>query len=55
MQIVQEPWNSFSSRVGRFLKKRGVWRDCTLDDFRREGEITAPLLDQRQNKIEQRG
>jgi hypothetical protein len=27
-----------------FLKKRGVWLDYTLDDFRREGEITAPLL-----------
>ena len=27
-----------------FLKKRGVWLDYTLDDFRREGEITALLL-----------
>jgi predicted HTH domain antitoxin len=27
-----------------FLKKRGVWLEYTLEDFRREGEITAPLL-----------
>ena len=27
-----------------FLKKRGVWSEYTLEDFRREGEITAPLL-----------
>jgi predicted HTH domain antitoxin len=25
-----------------FLKKRGVWLEYTIDDFRREGEITAP-------------
>jgi len=35
-----------------FLKKRGVWLEYTLEDFRREGEITAPLLAQRQNQIE---
>jgi len=29
-----------------FLKKRGVWLDYTLEDFRREGEFTAPLLAQ---------
>ena len=28
-----------------FLKGRGVWLDYTLDDFRREGEITARLLE----------
>src|SRR5215469_8853238 len=27
-----------------FLKKRGVWLEYTLEDFRREREITAPLL-----------
>ena len=27
-----------------FLKKRGVWLEYTLEDFRREGELTAPLL-----------
>ena len=27
-----------------FLKKRGVWLEYTLEDFRREGEITAHLL-----------
>jgi predicted HTH domain antitoxin len=27
-----------------FLKKRGVWLDYTLEDFRREGALTAPLL-----------
>jgi predicted HTH domain antitoxin len=30
-----------------FLKKRGVWLEYTVDDFRREGEVTAPLLAQR--------
>lgn len=30
-----------------FLKRRGVWLEYTLEDFRREGEITAPLLAQR--------
>jgi hypothetical protein len=30
-----------------FLKKRGVWLEYTVEDFRREGEITAPLLKQR--------
>ena len=29
-----------------FLKKRGVWLEYTLDDFKREGEITAALLSQ---------
>jgi predicted HTH domain antitoxin len=33
-----------------FLKKRGVWLDYTLEDFRREGEITAPLLAQQGNE-----
>jgi Uncharacterised protein family (UPF0175) len=27
-----------------FLKKRGVWLEYTLEDFRREGKITAALL-----------
>lgn len=27
-----------------FLKQRGVWLEYTLEDFRREGELTAPLL-----------
>ena len=27
-----------------FLKKRGVWLDYTVEDFRREGEITKRLL-----------
>jgi Uncharacterised protein family (UPF0175) len=36
-----------------FLKKRGVWLEYTMEDFRREGEITAPLLSRRQNQIEQ--
>jgi predicted HTH domain antitoxin len=27
-----------------FLKKRSVWLEYTLEDFRREAEITAPLL-----------
>ena len=26
-----------------FLKKRGVWLEYTVEDFRQEGEITAPL------------
>jgi len=30
-----------------FLKRRGVWLEYTLEDFRREGEITAPLLAER--------
>jgi len=29
-----------------FLKKRGVWLEYTLEDFRREGEITSRLLAQ---------
>lgn len=39
-----------------FLKKRGVWLEYTLEDFRREREITAPLLAQRaeEDKQEQR-
>jgi predicted HTH domain antitoxin len=36
-----------------FLKKRGVWLEYTIDDFRREGEITAPLLARRGAEIEQ--
>jgi predicted HTH domain antitoxin len=35
-----------------FLKRRGVWLDYTLEDFRREGEITAPLLARRQKESE---
>lgn len=27
-----------------FLKKRGVWLEYTVEDFRREGEIIAQLL-----------
>ena len=27
-----------------FLKKRGVWLEYSVEDFRREGEITAQLL-----------
>ncbi len=29
-----------------FLKKRGVWLEYTVEDFRREGALTAPLLAQ---------
>ncbi|HEY4360790.1 MAG TPA: UPF0175 family protein [Bryobacteraceae bacterium] len=29
-----------------FLKERGVWLDYTIEDFRREGQLTAPLLAQ---------
>ena len=36
-----------------FLKDRGVWLDYTLEDFRREGEVTAPLLSGRHKEIEQ--
>jgi len=36
-----------------FLKKRRVWLDYTLEEFRREGEITTPLLARRQQEIEQ--
>ena len=31
-----------------FLKRRGVWLEYTLEDFRHEGEITASLLTQRE-------
>ena len=27
-----------------FLKQRGVWLEYSVEDFRREGEITAPLV-----------
>ena len=37
--------------LDRFLKERGVWLEYTLDDFRREGEITAPLLARREQEI----
>ncbi len=39
-----------------FLKKRGVWLEYSLEDFRRERDITAPLLAQRgeEDKQEQR-
>lgn len=30
-----------------FLKGRGVWLEYTIEDFRREGEITARLLARR--------
>jgi hypothetical protein len=30
-----------------FLKERGVWLEYTLEDFQREGKITAPLLKRR--------
>lgn len=33
-----------------FLKNRGVWLDYTLEDFRREGEITGPLLARRREE-----
>lgn len=36
-----------------FLHKRGVWLDYSLEDFRREGEITAPLLLRREDESEQ--
>lgn len=29
------------SEMDAFLKERGVWLDYALDDFRREGEVTA--------------
>src|SRR5215471_7528816 len=35
-----------------FLKKRGVWLEYTLEDFRREGE-TAPWLARRGKQNEQ--
>jgi predicted HTH domain antitoxin len=31
-------------KLDEFLKNRGVWLEYTLDDFRREGEITAQLM-----------
>jgi hypothetical protein len=36
-----------------FLKKRGVWLEYTVEDFRREGAITSPLLTQRGEDIDQ--
>ncbi len=30
-----------------FLKNRGVWLEYTVEDFRREGQITASLLAER--------
>ena len=36
-----------------FLKKRGVWLDYTLEDFRREGEITARLLAPGRQQVQQ--
>jgi hypothetical protein len=36
-----------------FLKKRGVWLEYTVEDFRREGGITSPLLAQRGEDIDQ--
>jgi len=35
-----------------FLKERGVWLEYTVEDFRREGEMTAPLMARRQEEIE---
>jgi hypothetical protein len=37
-----------------FLKERGVWLEYTVEDFRREGEMTAPLMARRQEEIEAR-
>ena len=37
-----------------FLKKRGVWLEYTLEDFRREGEITVPLLARQGEESEQK-
>jgi hypothetical protein len=37
-----------------FLKKRGVWLEYTIEDFRREGEITAPLLARRGMESQQK-
>ena len=37
-----------------FLKKRGVWLEYTLEDFRREGEITAHLLRPKGEQDEQK-
>ena len=37
-----------------FLKERGVWLEYTVEDFRREGEITAPLMARRREEIEAR-
>jgi len=36
-----------------FLKKRGVWLEYTLEDFRREGEVTASLLGRQEEQNEQ--
>jgi hypothetical protein len=33
-----------------FLKKRAVWLDYTVEDFRREGELTARLLSRPQEQ-----
>ena len=33
-----------------FLKQRGVWLEYTLEDFCREGELTAPLLARRDDE-----
>jgi hypothetical protein len=30
-----------------FLKKRGVWLEYSIEDFRREGEVTARLMAER--------
>ena len=37
-----------------FLKMRGVGLEYTLEDFRREGALTAPLLAQRSSESEQK-
>jgi len=36
-----------------FLKQRGMWLEYTLEDFRREGEITSALLAQQGKESEQ--
>ena len=45
-------WLGIGSRyeLDAFLRKRGVWLEYTVEDFRREGEMTAPLLALRNEK-----
>ena len=38
-----------------FLKTRGRWLEYTVEDFRREGELTARLLSQREDQTKQPG
>jgi hypothetical protein len=37
-----------------FLKERGVWLEYTLEDFRREGKLTASLLARQGEQNEQK-